>query len=129
MLDHDPCTPPKEKPKQTSSTSGELECRTEQEIHPQQKSSVNTYSAAEPFSPEKDALFARRYEEGYNLYDARYVSWIRVTHPDNNSQELLSFFPDVSPLGSVPLLSLNDTDDTPNINSAESVGLPSPLPM
>ena len=60
VLDHDPCTPPKEKPKQTSSTSGELECCTdEQEVHPQQKGSVNMYSAAEHFSPEEDALFAR----------------------------------------------------------------------
>jgi len=31
VLDHDPCTPPKEKPKQTNRTSGELQCCTEQE--------------------------------------------------------------------------------------------------
>ena len=61
---------------------------------------------AEPFSPEEEALYARRYEEGYDVYDARYVSWIQATHPEDNSQKLLNFFPDVRPLDSVPLVAI-----------------------
>jgi len=105
VLDHDPCTLPKEK---SSSTYDEVECSVEQRIHPQHKGSVHNESTAEPFSPEEEALFATRYEEGYNLYDARYASWIQATHPNDNIQELLDFFPDVSPIDSVPLASLND---------------------
>ena len=97
VLDHDPCTPPKETSEQRSTTSGEAE----QQINAQNEVAVSNNGAAESFSPEEQALFARRYEEGYDLYDARYVSWIQATHHEDANQELLSFFPDVSPLDNV----------------------------
>ena len=99
VLDHDPCTPPKEKSKHNSSkpnkkddTSGEVEFSWEKGDQPQHQGSVNNDDVAELFTPEEETLFARRYEEGYNLYDARYASWIRATHLDDSSEELLSFF-------------------------------------
>ena len=96
VLDHDPCTPPKEKSKHNSSKpnkkDGEVEFSWEKGDHPQHQNSVNNDDVAELFTPEEETLFARRYEEGYNLYDARYASWIWATHPDDSSQELLSFF-------------------------------------
>ena len=33
-------------------------------------------------SPEKAALFQRRFEEGYDLPDDEYVKWLHETHPE-----------------------------------------------
>ena len=34
------------------------------------------------FSVEEEVRYARRYEEGYDLPDARYDAWLKVNHPD-----------------------------------------------
>ena len=34
------------------------------------------------FSVEEEVHYARRYEEGYDLPDARYDAWLKVNHPD-----------------------------------------------
>ena len=36
------------------------------------------------FSKEKEALFQKRYEEGYDLLGAEYVAWLRIAHPKMN---------------------------------------------
>lgn len=36
------------------------------------------------FSMEREALFQKRYEEGYDLFDAEYVAWLRIAHPEMN---------------------------------------------
>ena len=112
VLDHDPCALPKENIQQKNKTS-EQECSVDQRVTLECKGNVDDDAVAEPFSPEEEAFYARRYEEGYNVYDARYVSWIQATHPEDNSQKLLNFFPDVRPLDSVPLVSCNNKDNTP----------------
>ena len=33
------------------------------------------------FSPEEEALYKRRYEEGYNIDDPAYVAWLKINHP------------------------------------------------
>lgn len=114
VLDHDPCTPPKETSEQRSTTSGkgEQQINTQNKVTPHKETSelrsitsgeeeqwingqnevtVSNNGVVESFSPEEQTLFARRYEEGYNLYDARYVSWIQATHPKDANQELLFF--------------------------------------
>lgn len=35
------------------------------------------------FSPEKETLFKKRYEEKYDLKDPEYVCWLRINHPDS----------------------------------------------
>ena len=34
------------------------------------------------FSPEKQSLFQKRYEEGYDLNDTEYMVWLRINHSD-----------------------------------------------
>lgn len=47
----------------------------------------------------------------------------RATHPDDNSEELLSFFPDISPFAS-----LNAVHNTPG-TTTDSICLPPVLPV
>ena len=120
VLDHDPCALPKNI--QHKNKTSEQECSVDQRVTLECKGNVDDDAVAEPFSPEEEALYARRYEEGYDVYDARYVSWIQATHPEDNSQKLLNFFPDVRPLDSVPLVSCNNKDNTPAVaDDSESV--------
>ena len=35
------------------------------------------------FTPEQEALFKRRFEEGYDVYiDKDYIRWIKLNHPE-----------------------------------------------
>ncbi len=34
------------------------------------------------FSPEKETLFAKRYDEGFDIGDAEYIAWIKINHPE-----------------------------------------------
>ena len=34
------------------------------------------------FTKEQEACFATRYEEGYDLYDDDYASWLAINHPE-----------------------------------------------
>lgn len=36
------------------------------------------------FSREEEIKYARRFEEGYDLYDKRYLDWLSVSHPEKN---------------------------------------------
>ena len=42
------------------------------------------YTPTIALAPEKQALFERRFEEGYDLYDAEYDQWLRVCNPEAN---------------------------------------------
>ena len=33
------------------------------------------------FSPEKEDLYKKRYEEGYNVDDPDYIAWLKINHP------------------------------------------------
>ena len=67
-----------------NNNTSERECSVDQRVTLECEGNINDDTVAEHFGPED--------EEGYNVYDARYVSWIQATHPKNNSQELLNFF-------------------------------------
>ena len=47
-------------------------------------SSLNGDAAQPLFSPEKELLFQRRYEENYNVGDPEYIAWLRINHPEFN---------------------------------------------
>ena len=34
------------------------------------------------FSPEKEILFQKRFEEGYDVQDEEYITWVRINHPE-----------------------------------------------
>ena len=36
-----------------------------------------------PCSQDLESLFQRRYEEGYDVYDAKYIDWLRLNHPES----------------------------------------------
>ena len=72
-------------------------------------------------APEKQALFERRFEEGYDLYDAEYDQWLLVCHTEANhhhsdihsrdsTQSLLDSFTNVEPLEPVGTLILFHMD-------------------
>ena len=35
------------------------------------------------FTNEEELQFTKRYEEGYDLYDTRYLLWLKQSHPDS----------------------------------------------
>ena len=37
------------------------------------------------FSPEKEDLYKKRYEEGYNVDDPDYIAWLKINHPTSVS--------------------------------------------
>ena len=60
------------------------------------------------FTAEEELLFDTRYAEGYNLYDPRYIAWLKVVHPEEsckNFVSLIDHFPDATSPEVVPVLS------------------------
>jgi len=81
VLDHDP--KPKESDRVPITDNHEILDNTD-------KASVAT-----TFTAEEETLFARWYENGYNIHNPRYVYWIELNHPEDG---LVDLFPDVTPL-------------------------------
>lgn len=82
-------------------------------------------SSCPMFSIEKERLFCQRFEEGYNLYDEEYISWLRLHHPDAvNESSFVNFFPDTEPLSPINS-SLNDASpmdlSSPSLNLCSGV--------
>ena len=42
---------------------------------------VTVNSNSPLFSPEKEALYRKRYEEGYDVDDPGYIAWLKINHP------------------------------------------------
>ena len=42
----------------------------------------NDESGIPLFSPELEACYQKRYEEGYDLKDSGYVAWLKINHPE-----------------------------------------------
>lgn len=73
------------------------------------------------FSPEKEELYQRRFEEGYDLFDEDYERWLRSSQPG-----VLESFHDLDPES--PVRSFNDTPHGAHPEATPS-SLPSPLAM
>ena len=59
------------------------------------------------FTPEEEILFKTIYIEGYNLYDPRYIAWLKVSHPEESFEIFLSLsdhFPDATTPEAVSML-------------------------
>lgn len=48
------------------------------------------------FSPEKEELYHRRFEEGYDLFDEEYEHWLRINHPEA-LEFVVDYFQEVDP--------------------------------
>ena len=57
--------------------------------------STKETTPATNFTAEENILFTRRYENGYDIPDPRYVQWMEQNHPEDR---LLDLFPDATPL-------------------------------
>ena len=44
----------------------------------------NEVATTESFTAEEEILYNTRYAEGYNVYDPKYISWLKINHPDEN---------------------------------------------
>jgi len=43
------------------------------------------------FTVEEESLFLRRFENGYNLHDPKYISWLKINHAEATVQPNFSF--------------------------------------
>ena len=50
-------------------------------LHSRSDCSLNK-AAVQQFSKEEEALFTKRFEEGYNIYEPAYVLWLKDNHPE-----------------------------------------------
>jgi hypothetical protein len=82
------------------------------------------------FPPEKEELFEHRFEEGYDLYDDEYTSWLRIHHPDAlpNQASVSEFFPDAQTLGSDVLNGTHHLDSSVSSGYQPSDSGSSPAP-
>ena len=72
------------------------------------------------FTPEEKARFAIQYNEGYDILDARYLSWLQLNHPNESCQEIIDYFPDVNPLDAIAnKVFPSITDTTTDIASSD----------
>lgn len=56
------------------------------------------------FTSEKEDLFQHRFEEGYDLLDPEYLSWLRLNHPDavpSDESSVSDFFSDIPALSPI----------------------------
>ena len=54
-------------------------------MSPQPVSEDDPVTSTEPpmlFSPEKEKLFATRFEEDHDIQDPEYTAWVKINHPE-----------------------------------------------
>lgn len=62
------------------------------------------------FSPEKEELYCRRFEEGYDLFDEEYERWLYINHPEAVLESsVIDHFAEIDPIPPIGTL-----DTTPN---------------
>ena len=119
VLDHDPCVSRSKNPKSSDINlpSGSLPVIGEDDSHqPNHTDSDTTICRDEngPFTAEEEILYQTRYSEGYDLHDPKYISWLKIYHPDENCETflLMECFPDASMSEEIPVVA--SADDMPN---------------
>ena len=53
-----------------------------QESHDCEQAGSQSTEAAITFTAAEEQLFLKRYAEGYNIPDSKYISWLKVNHPN-----------------------------------------------
>ena len=96
------------------------------------KSSSTLSPSSQTSDQDLELLFQRRYEEGYDIYDERYVAWLQQNHPEsvppcststNDSPPSINAKSSNRP-ESVPPCSTSTNDSPPSINAKSSNGMP-----
>ena len=128
VLDHDPCVSGS---KDCGSRDGDsLSDSTPMVEGDAQQSIENSNSDIkrardELFTADEEALYRTQYSEGYNLHDPKYISWLKINHPDEDSERflpLIGHFPDANMPEEIPvLLDTVSTNDTTLLQSDEQL--------
>ena len=109
VLDHNPCMST-EDVNSKNNLNGEGRSIMQQDSGTQESShheSTTDNSNIMSFTAEEEILFDTRYTEGYNLYDLRYIAWLKV-HPEESCENFVSLidhFPDATSPEVVPVSS------------------------
>ena len=75
-------------------------------------SSIISKDGNESFTAEEEILYQTQYSEGYDLHDPKYISWVRINHPDENCEgfsTLMKCFQDASIPEEIPVSLCADT--------------------
>ena len=100
----DPCEPKISDPS-APQTSDAAQCYSSQASSLTQRGSSTSDSssrgAMDRYTPEEEARFVIQYNEGYDLPDPRYLSWLQLNHLEDNCQDLMEHFEDLTPLASM----------------------------
>ena len=72
-------------------------------------SASSSHGATDTFTPEEEARFVIRYNEGYDLPDPRYLSWLQLNHPEDNRQDLMEHFEDLTHLDPIDISTAFDS--------------------
>ena len=68
-----------------SGESGESGDSVEMSENDKEANSTPNPVGGEPsFTPEEEKLYETRYEEGYNIFDAKYIKWLELNHPSES---------------------------------------------
>ena len=84
------------------------------------------------FSIEEEMQYSVRFEEGYDLYDERYESWLKINHPDVVSKTCTATSPHNTQISEAQQASMSSTQIiSPSVShessSTQSVSQSSPL--
>ena len=91
VLYHDPCASKDKVSEAESNSSGAQPSVSTPAVERAEDTSSesNSNSLTELFTAEKEILYNTRYTEGYNVHDPKYVSWLKINHPDENFDAFL----------------------------------------
>ena len=131
VLDHDPCIC------QSNSSSGSISesVITADILQPNDDSNTED-TVCESFTAEDEIHYERRHSEGYDLYDPKYISWLKIKYPNEDCERfksLIEHFPDASVLEEVTVtsdtISIVDRDLSGSTPSSKSSGVSRSLVM
>ena len=51
---------------------------------PAPRSEIGDTPSSPPFTADQETLFARRFEENYDVQDTTYIAWLKINHPEKS---------------------------------------------
>ena len=84
VLNHDPCNEVLITDKITERSLGDSTGEISQ-LEEASNSTIIVFS----FTPEENDKYNTRFTEGYNLYDRKYVAWLKANHPEEDCSNFL----------------------------------------
>ena len=64
---------------------------------------VHSHVTMDIFTPEEEARFVIQYNEGYDLLEPRYLSWLQLNYPEDICEDLMEHFEDLTPLDPIDI--------------------------